>query len=98
MEETLIDALGGINLECPVSLWKNFIGQAELTLNLMRAQLINSSISAWKQLCGKFDINATPIAPLGIKVMVHDTPEKHGLYQVHGQIGFYAGTALNHYQ
>ena len=93
-----IATLAGIDPECPLSLWEEFIGQAELTLNLMRASPTNPSISAWEQLCGKFDINATPIAPLGTKVMVHDTPEKRCSWQAHGQIGFYVGRALNHYR
>ncbi len=41
---------------------------------------------------------ATPIAPLGIKVLVHDTPEKRGTWQEHGSAGFYIGRALHHYR
>ena len=93
-----IATLAGIDPECPLSLWEELIGQAELTLNLMRASPTNPSISAWEHLCGHFDINATPIAPLGTKVMVHDTPEKRGSWQAHGQVGFYVGRALNHYR
>ena len=29
--------------------------------------------------------------------MVHDTPEKRGSWQAHGQVSFYVGRALNHY-
>ena len=94
----LIATLAGIDPERPLSLRQEFIGQAELTLNLIRASPINPLISAWKQLCCKFDINATPIALLGTKVMVHDTPEKRGSWQAHGQIGFYVGRTLNHYR
>ena len=40
---------------------------------------------------------ATPIAPLGMKILVHDTPEKRGSWQVHGKLGYYVGRALLHY-
>jgi len=64
----------------------------------MRESVTNSAISAWEELCGPLDINATPIAPVGTKVMVHDTPETRGSWQAHGQVGFYVGRALNHYR
>ena len=34
----------------------------------------------------------------GIKVLVHDTPENRGTWQVHGKLGFYIGRALLHYR
>jgi hypothetical protein len=90
--------LAGIDPECPLSLWENFIEQAELTLNLMRESPASSTMSAFESLCGKFDVNATPIAPLGMKVLVHDTPENRGTWQAHGKPGFYTGRALQHYR
>ena len=64
----------------------------------MRASPLNPMTSAWEALCGQFDINATPIAPLGMKVLVHDTPENRGTWQAHGKLGFYTGRALRHYR
>ena len=93
-----IAIMAGIDPECPLSLWENFIAQAELTLNLMRASPSNPMMSAWEMLCGRFDINSTPIAPLGMKVLVHDTPEKRGSWHGHGSLGFYTGRALKHYR
>ena len=90
--------LAGIDPECPLSLWENFIEQAELTLNLMRESPASPTMSAFESLCGKFDVNATPIAPLGMKVLVHDTPENRGTWQAHGKPGFYTGRALLHYR
>ena len=93
-----IAIMAGIDPECPLSLWEDFIAQAELTLNLMRASPSNPMMSAWETLCGRFDINSTPIAPLGMKVLVHDTPEKRGSWHGHGSLGFYTGRALKHYR
>ena len=93
-----IATMAGIDPECPLSLWEEFVAQAELTLNLMRASPSNPMMSAWEMLCGRFDINSTPIAPLGMKVLVHDTPEKRGSWHGHGSLGFYTGRALKHYR
>ena len=93
-----IAIIAGIDPECPLSLWEDFIAQAELTLNLMRTSPANPMMSAWEMLCGRFDINSTPIAPLGMKVLVHDTPEKRGSWHGHGSLGFYTGRALKHYR
>jgi hypothetical protein len=93
-----ISILAGIDPECPMCLWELFIEQAELTLNLMRACATNPKISAWEGLCGKFDLNATPIAPLGTKVVVHNKPNDRESWGVHGEKAFYVGRAVLHYR
>ena len=97
-KDHFIATLATVDPKCPLSLWEDFVEQAELTLNLMRMSPIHPSLSAWEALCGKFDILATPIAPLGMKVLVHDTPDKRGTWQVHGKLGYYIGRALFHYR
>jgi hypothetical protein len=97
-KDHFIATLATTDPECPLFLWEDFKDQAELTLNSMRASRIHPLLSAWEALCGKFDVMATPIAPLGMKVMVHDTPEQRGTWQVHGSVGFYIGRALLHYR
>ena len=97
-KEHFIATLATTDPTCPLFLWEDFIDQAELTLNCMRSSRVHPLLSAWEALCGKFDVMATPIAPLGMKVLVHDTPEKRGTWQVHGSAGFYIGRALHHYR
>jgi hypothetical protein len=55
----------------PMYPWDKTMPQAELTLNLMQGSRINPKLSAWEQLHGRYDFNATPIAPPGIKVLAH---------------------------
>ena len=93
-----ISILAGVDPDCPKYLWELFIEQAELTLNLMRPYTPNSEISAWEGLCGKFNINATPIAPLGTKVVVFEPADKRESWAQHGELGFYIGRALLHYR
>ena len=97
-KDHFIATLATTDPTCPLSLWEDFVEQAELTLNCMRMSPVHPSLSAWEALCGPFDILATPIAPLGMKVLVHDTPDKRGSWQVHGKLGFYIGRALLHYR
>jgi len=97
-KDHFIATLATTDPNCPLSLWEDFVEQAELTLNCMRVSPVHPLLSAWEALCGHFDILATPIAPLGMKVLVHDTPEKRGSWQVHGKLGYYIGRALLHYR
>jgi hypothetical protein len=75
------------------------VAHAELTLNLLRGSALNPSISAWHQLHGHiFDWDATPLAPPGTKVIIHDRSDSRGSWQVHGSEGFYIGPAMDHYR
>jgi hypothetical protein len=37
---------------------------------------MNPKLSAWEQLFGVFDYNATPLGPPGTRVLVHDKPSE----------------------
>jgi hypothetical protein len=57
-----------------MNLWCRLIRQAKITLNLLRASRINPCLSAYTQLSGAFDYNATPLVPPGIKCIIHEKP------------------------
>ncbi len=97
-KDHFIAVLATTDPNSPVSLWEDYIEQSELTLNCMRSSPAHPLLSAWEALCGRFDILATPIATLGTKVVVHDTPEKRGTWEMHGKVGYYIGRALLHYR
>ena len=73
-KEHLKAILAGIDDSYPLKHWDVFIPQAEMGLNLMRQSNINPKKSAYAYLNGPFDYNATPLAPLGCKVLTHDKP------------------------
>ena len=91
-----IATLAGVNPECPLELWPDFLEQIEFTLNLMRTSPKGSS--AWSTLCGPVDLNAPPIAPIGVKVVAHVPADDRESWGQHGEVGFYAGRALDHYR
>ncbi|MCK7513581.1 MAG: hypothetical protein MZV70_62540 [Desulfobacterales bacterium] len=69
-----------------------------LTLNLLRGSRINPKLSAYAQLHGSYDFNRTPIAPPGIRVLVHDKPANRTTWSPHALDGWYTGPALDSYR
>ncbi|MCX8501414.1 MAG: hypothetical protein ORO03_06955, partial [Alphaproteobacteria bacterium] len=82
----------------PMYLWDKTIPQAELTLNLLRGSRINPKLSAWEQIHGRYDFNAHPIAPPGIKVLAHAKPATRQTWATHAFEAWYVGPALDHYR
>jgi hypothetical protein len=60
----------------PLHLWCRLLPQATATLNLLRTSRLNSRLSAEEHLNGTFNFNCTPLAPLGTKVILHETPQQ----------------------
>jgi len=64
----------------------------------MRGSQINPNLSAWAQVFGNYDFNQTPIAPPGMKVLVHEKPENRNTWAPHAVEGWYVGPALQAYR
>jgi hypothetical protein len=82
----------------PMYLWDKTIPQRELTLNLLRGSRINPKLSAWEQIHGRYDFNAHPIAPPGIKVLAHAKPTQRKTWETHAFEAWYVGPAMDHYR
>ena len=65
---------------------------------MMRASRLNSRLSAYTQLEGSFNFDATPLAPPGCKVIIHEKPKQRNSWDQHGKLGWYLGPALEHYR
>ena len=74
-KDHLIAGLSICDPNFPLHLWDRLIPHATLTLNLLRPSCLNPRLLAEAQLNGAFDFNRTPLAPLGTRVIVHDTPD-----------------------
>jgi hypothetical protein len=94
----LIAGLCSVDNDFPIHLWDRLIPQALVTINLMRGSRINPKHSAWSQLFGPYDFNKEPIAPPGIKVLVHVKPENRATWAPHAEEGWYIGPANEHYR
>ena len=93
-----IAGLCSVDKAFPLHLWDKLLPQAELTLNLLRGSRINPRLSAHAQIHGHFDCNRTPLAPPGIRVLVHIKPKDRTTWSPHGADGWYTGPALESYR
>ena len=65
--------LAGVDPDFPKYMWDNLLTQTELTINLLRQATLNQRMSAREYYNGPFDYSATPLGPLGCKIMIHNT-------------------------
>jgi hypothetical protein len=93
-----IAGLCSLDPQFPLHLWDRLVPQAELSLNLLRGSRLNPKLSAWAQINGTFDFNRTPIAPPGIRVLVHARPTERTSWSPHALDGWYTGPALDSYR
>lgn len=93
-----IAGLCSVDEHFPIHLWDRLLPQALITLNLMRSSRIHPRKSAWAQYSGQFDFNRTPIAPPGIRVLVHEKPGVRTTWSPHALDGCYTGPALESYR
>ena len=93
-----IAILAGTDPNFPLHLWCRLLKPAEKQLNMLRPTHANPNISAYNQLEGVFDYNATPLAPLGCKVLIHEKPDRRASWAAHGIEGWYIGPAMEHYR
>ena len=66
-----LSILAGTAEDFPLALWDRLLPQAEITLNLLRQSNANPKLSAYAYMCGPFDYNRMPLAPMGCKVQIH---------------------------
>jgi Reverse transcriptase (RNA-dependent DNA polymerase). len=93
-----IAGLCSVHPHFPMTLWADLLPQAAITLNLLRPCRLNPRLSAYNALEGAFDFNRTPLAPPGMKVIVHEKPQQRTSWSPHGIDGWYIGPALRHYR
>ena len=79
-------------------LWCQLIPQACLVFNLLQKSIINPKNSAYAQVHGAYDFNATDAAPPGTHVVVHKKPAVCGSWEIQRIDGWYMVHALHHYR
>ena len=56
------------------------------------------TVSAYAHLCGPFDYNKMPLAPMGCNVQVHKKADSRGTWAYHTVKGWYINTSLEHHR
>ena len=93
-----IAGLTSVHPNFHLHLWCRMIQHANITLDLLRSSRINPKLSAYAQLHGAFDYNATPFVPPGTKIIIHEKPAIRGSWAPRGLDGWYIGPAMEHYR
>ena len=88
--------LAGVDPTLPKFMWYNLLVQTELTINLLRQAILKPSMLAWEYFNGAFDYTATPLGPIGCKIIIHTTSNKRRSWYQRGREGFSVGPALHH--
>jgi hypothetical protein len=97
-KDHLIDRLCSTDKLFPMHLWDRLLPQAVITLNMLRTSRINPKLSSSTHIDGQYDYNRSPMAPPGTRIIAHETPSRRRTWEIHGQDGWYIGTALEHYR
>jgi hypothetical protein len=98
-KDHFIAGLSSADESFPIRLWDRLLPQAEITLNLLRNSRTDPTKTAYEAVFGrKFDYNATPLAPPGCKVLIHEKPSQRASWAPHGVMGWYLGPATEHYR
>jgi len=93
-----IAILSATDPDFPMADWDLLLPQAEMTINMLRGSKVNPFISAYQQLHGQYDFEHNPIAPPGIKVLIHEKPQQRETWAPHGVEGWYIGPAMQHHR
>ena len=83
-KDHFIAGLASANKDFPLHLWCRLVPHAVITLNLMRQSRINPKLIGHAILHGEFNCDATPLAPPGTRVIVHEKPAVRGTWAPHG--------------
>ena len=79
-------------------MWDKLIPQAVITLNLLRQSNLHPHLSAWAHYNETLNFNATPMGPLGCKVLMHELNNNRSSWGFCAIEGYYVGPAMYHYR
>lgn len=92
-----ISIMARVDDSFPLHLWCRLLPQAEMTLNMLKPANVSPNILAYMYANGNHDYNTHPLAPLGCKVLIHETPDNRHTWDAHAMDVWYIGTLMEHY-
>ena len=98
VKNIILSALATTNPFSPLEEWDKLLPHIEILINIMRPSNLNTLISAYESLFGKFIFKNTPLAPPGCAVMILDRAEDRKTWEFHSTKGFYIGPATHHHR
>jgi hypothetical protein len=97
-KDHLIAGIFSTDKSFPMHLWDRLLPQAVITLHMLRIYWIDPKLSASTHFDGQHDYNRAPMAPLGTRIITHETPNHRRTWAPHGQDGWYIDPTLEHYR
>ena len=82
----------------PLNLWDRLVPQAQMTVNMLRQSNCNPKISAYEHIYGKYNFEATPMAPPGTKAITHLKQNQRTTFGHGGLNSWYIGPSIEHYR
>ena len=79
-------------------MWNNLLAQTDLTLNPLLQDTLNPRISAWEYFNFALYYAATPLGPIGCKIIIHTTSNNRKSLDRRGREGFSVRPSLHHYR
>jgi len=98
LKTQLLSILAGVADDFPIHLWDRLLSHTEITINLLRQSNTTPTVSAYAHICGPFDYNNMPLAPMGCKVQVYEKTDKRSTWAFHLVDGWYLATSPEHYR
>jgi hypothetical protein len=89
--------LSGVNNRFPLSLWCYLVHPAELTMSLLCQSNVTPKVSAYVHVHGQHNYMTWPFALLGCAVMAHVKLKNQQTWDVHAEVRFNIGTAMEHH-
>jgi hypothetical protein len=90
--------LSGFNDRFPLSLWCHLVQPAEFTVNLLRQSNAMPKVLAYVHVHEQHNYMKRPFAPLECSVMAHVKTKNRRIWDVHRDVGFNIGTAMEHHR
>ena len=91
-------SLASVPDDFPIALWCRMCEQVDLSVNIIRKCRQNPQLSAWAAMNGEYHFDATPIAPPGTQMLMHEKPGRRRTWALNAKKAWYLGPCFKHYR
>ena len=82
----------------PITYWCRLLPQIYFRVNIVRKCRQNPLLSAWAAMEGEFHFDATPIAPPGSEMLMHQNPKQRRTFGFNAKKAWYIAPCFQHYR
>ena len=93
-----LSIMAGVTPNLPKFLWNHLLPQTEITLNFLRQSILDLTKSAWGFFNASFGYAATPIGPLGCRLILHKKTSVRNSWDFRRKDGWILDCYLEHYR